>query len=239
MNTCVPYDQNSCLIFIAECILFRTSLLGFFFLAQISIFPVVYMPLHFKQNSFYTVETLESEFKKNHLFLFSVYYECFACFSMCPFGAHEGKKRVLNSLELLGATLWVLGPKPGSCARSSSILTTVPSFQPLELDSKIIFVFYVHVLLLKCLHHVCAWGLWRPEEHVGYLGTGVTCKLPCRFWESNQDSVLLTTEPLLQTWRWIFKNLCDCFRVFFYFINLLPDYSLQSFSIVISFLVLC
>lgn len=63
------------------------------------------------------METLDSDFlKKIHLFLFSVYYECFACISMCPFGAHEGKKRVLNSLELFvgrhlmgaGTQTWLL-----------------------------------------------------------------------------------------------------------------------------------
>jgi hypothetical protein len=48
-----------------------------------------------------------------------------------------------------------------------------------------------------------AWYLWRPEEHVGCPGTGVTgiCELPCRCWELNPESledqpVLLTAELL-------------------------------------------
>lgn len=87
-----------------------------------------------------------------------MYYECFACISMCPFSAHEGKKRVLNSLELFvgrhlmgaGTQTWVLCKvikHPNHCA-------FFPTFG-IGLK-KIIFVFYVHILLFKCLHHVCA-----------------------------------------------------------------------------------
>jgi hypothetical protein len=47
--------------------------------------------------------------------------------------------------------------------------------------------------------------LWRPEEGIRSLGTGVTdgCELSCEFWESNlgpleEQPVLLTLEPSLQ-----------------------------------------
>lgn len=127
--------------------------------------------------------------KKIHLFLFSVYYECFACFSMCPFGAHEGKKRVLNSLELLGATLWVLGPKPGSCARSSSILTTVPSFQLWNWIQKLFLYFMCTFCCLNvCIMYVpgacggqkSALDILELALHVNYhVGSGNQIRILC------------------------------------------------------------
>lgn len=57
-----------------------------------------------------------------------------------------------------------------------------------------------------CVHHLCAWCMWRPEEGIGAPGTGVTgaaCKPPCGCWELSpgflqEQQVLLTTKPAPQ-----------------------------------------
>lgn len=52
--------------------------------------------------------------------------------------------------------------------------------------------------------HLCAWCLRRPEEGIGFPGTGVTngCKLLCGCWDSTLDALekrpeLLPAEPFL------------------------------------------
>lgn len=65
---------------------------------------------------------------------------------------------------------------------------------------------YMHVL--PAFEYVCymhLWYLWGSEESIESYAAGVIegCESPCGAWESNpsflpEQSVLLTTEPLLQ-----------------------------------------
>lgn len=55
------------------------------------------------------------------------------------------------------------------------------------------------------LFALCAWCLWRPEEGMGSLGTGVrdVCEPPCGCWALNASPVLehrllFPAEPSLQ-----------------------------------------
>lgn len=79
------------------------------------------------------METVESDFlKKIHLFLFSVSYECFACISMCPFGAHA--RRGVEFPGTVGRHLMGAGTQTWALCKVIKHPNHVPSFQPLELD---------------------------------------------------------------------------------------------------------
>jgi hypothetical protein len=55
-------------------------------------------------------------------------------------------------------------------------------------------------LMCTCMHHLYGWCPQRPKEGLGSPGAGVTNsgEPPYGWWELEEQSVLLTTEPSLQ-----------------------------------------
>lgn len=59
-----------------------------------------------------------------------------------------------------------------------------------------------------CMHHVCAWGLWRSEDGAGSSGDGVldSRELSCVCWELNPGHLEL--EQVLLTCLFSLRTVC-------------------------------